>query len=207
MDTLVESSIGSRIRKVRLNADCTQKSFGVELGVSLPTVNRVENNQRSPTAELLVEISRKFGTDLNWLLTGVGEMVRENERSGNPDNVKIPLFKKLSKNLIDTPDEDVASLLSLPDVPTNAVACKGKDDACAPRINSRDIVIFEPGDCESGDLVVASDEWGNALIRNMQMQGDKIFYVADHQGYERLRDGDVTCLGKVWGTIRKLAKP
>ena len=36
----------------------------------------------------------------------------------------------LSETLIKSLEDDVASILSLPDVPANAVACKSKDDAC-----------------------------------------------------------------------------
>lgn len=197
MDKYVLDSIGARLRKVRQDAGLTQKSYGQEVGVSLPTVNRIEQNHRSPHAELLVEISRKFAVDLNWLLTGA-TATKQNEKLGQ----QIPLFRRLSKNLIDNPSEDIAALLSIPDASVSAVACTSKDDACAPRVNSGDTVIFEPGDCDAGDLVVVCDEWGNGLVRNMQMQGDKVLYVADNKGYEHLGDDEVSCLGKVLGTIR-----
>jgi transcriptional regulator with XRE-family HTH domain len=202
MDKYALGSIGARVRKIRQDAGLTQKAFGQEVGVSLPTVNRIEQNQRSPNAELLVEISRKFTVDLNWLLTGA-YTTKQNEKLGQ----QIPLFSKLSQKLIDNPSEDVAALLFLPDVPATAVACKSKDDACSPRVSSYDTVIFEPGDCEVGDLVVICDEWGNGLVRNMQMQGDKVVYVADNKGYEHLGDDEVSCLGKVWGLIRQLVNP
>lgn len=201
MDTRAVGSIGSRIRKVRQDAGLTQKAFGQLVGVSLPTVNRVENNQRSPDSEFLVEISRKFATDLNWLLTGAAYVKQEGSLSH-----QIPLLNSLSKNLIESPVVDVAALLSIPDVPSNAVACKCADDACAPQVNTGDIVLFAPGEGEVGDLVVVCDEWGNGLIRKKQEQGEGAVFVSGHSGYERLRDGDVTCLGTVWGIIRKFAQ-
>ena len=199
MDTLAVGSIGSRIRKVRQDAGLTQKAFGTEISVSLPTVNRMENNQRSPAAELLVEINRKFATDLNWLLTGIAT-VKQDENLGQ----QIPLFNSLSKNLIENSDQDVVALLSIPDVPASAVACKCYDDACAPQLVKGDIVIFVPGDCDVGEYAIVSDEWGNGLVRRKQRQEEKIIFVAEHRGYERLRDGEVTCLGKTWGVIKRL---
>ncbi|MDH3544296.1 MAG: helix-turn-helix domain-containing protein [Desulfuromonadales bacterium] len=200
MDKYALDSIGARVRKIRQETGLTQKAFGQEVGVSLPTVNRIEQNQRSPHAELLVEISRKFSVDLNWLLTGA-DMTKRNEKLGQ----QIPLFSKLSETLIDNPSEDVAALLFIPDVPATAVSCKSKDDACSPRVSSGDTVIFQPGDCAAGDLVVICDEWGNGLVRNMQMQGEKVVYVADNKGYEHLGDDEVSCLGKVLGSIQMFA--
>ena len=200
MDENLSSSIGARIRKVRQDAGLTQKAFGKEVGVSLPTVNRVENDQRSPTAELLTQISLKFETDLNWLLTGKQQLPSESLLGKY-----VPLFKKLSRTLIDSSEDNIEFLLNLPMVPPSAVACKSADDACAPQVSAGDVVIFVPGDCIAGDLIVICDEWGNGLVRRKQQQDDIVVYVADHKGYERLNDDDVFCIGKVWGILRRLS--
>lgn len=192
-------SIGERIREVRLNAGLTQTAFGLEVGVSLPTVNRIEQNRRSPHAELLVEISKKFSVDLNWLLVGVAER-KDPESSG----VQIPLFNRLSENLIENAREDVEALLSLPDAPPNAVSCRCQDDACAPEINSGDIVIFFAGDYDVGDIVVVCDQWGNGLVRKVQKQDSRVVYVPSRSGYELLSDDEVSPLGVVWGLCKRL---
>jgi transcriptional regulator with XRE-family HTH domain len=202
MDENLSNSIGGRIRKVRQDAGLTQKVFGKEVGgVSLPTINRVENDQRSPSAELLAQISLKFGTDLNWLVTGKQQLPSETLLGKY-----VPLFKKLSRTLIDSPKKDIESMLNLPHVPPNAVACKCADDACAPQVGAGDIVIFVPGDCSVSDLTVVCDEWGNGLVRRKQKQDDIVVYIAEHKGYDRLNDDDVFCLGKVWGFFRRLSK-
>lgn len=198
MDKSGAGSIGGRIREIRLNAGLTQTEFGQKVGVSLPTVNRIEQNQRSPQVELLVEVSRRFSVDLSWLLVGGAEK-KDTVRSGS----QIPLFAKLSQHLIENASEDVESLLSLPDVPPGAVSCRCFDDACAPEINSGDIVIFVPGECDLNDTVVVCDQWGNGLVRRVQKQGTKIVYVASHSGYELLGDEEVSPLGVVWGLFRK----
>ena len=202
MDKKMEKGIGSRLRTLRKSKGKKQKIVASELNVTALTLSRMENSLRYPTPELMIELSRQYDCDLHWLLTGEGTMIRGNESVDSATNVKLPLFQKLSKTLIKSSEDDVAGILSLPDVPANAVACKSKDDGCSPRINSGDTVIFEPGDCDAGDLAVVCDQWGNGLIRNMQMQGDKVLYVADNKGYEHLGDDDVSCLGKVLGTIR-----
>lgn len=200
----MEEGIGIRLRMLRKAIDKRQNVAARELNVTALTLSRMENSQRYPTPELMIELSKQYNCDLHWLLTGEGQMIQGNENLGSAASVKLPLFKKLSEALIKSPADDVVGILSIPDAPAAAVACKSKDDACAPQVKSGDTVIFEPGGCDAGDLVVVCDEWGNGLVRNMQRQDDKVLYVADHKGYERLVDGDVTCLGKVWGTVRKI---
>ena len=48
----MDTSVGVRIREIRQETGLTQKLFGQALGVSLPTINRIENSQRSPDAGL-----------------------------------------------------------------------------------------------------------------------------------------------------------
>jgi transcriptional regulator with XRE-family HTH domain len=198
MDKSEVVSVGGRIREVRLNAGLTQTVFGQEVGVSLPTVNRVENGQRSPDADMLVQINSKFGVDLNWLLVGVAEK-KDPEISG----AQIPLFSKLSEELIENAQEDVEALLDLPGVPLNAVSCRCYDDACAPEVSSGDIVVFVPGNFNLGNTVVVCDQWGNGLVRKIQRQDEKLVFVPTRSSYELLSDDEVSPLGVVWGVFKR----
>jgi transcriptional regulator with XRE-family HTH domain len=198
-------TIGARIRELRREAELTQQAFAKDVGVSLPTVHRVETGQRFPDAMMLIAIRQKFDADLNWLLTGLGDMKRGVIKPDGAQEVLIPLIRKLSKRLMDSPAKDVEGLLSLPGFPPGAVACRSADDGCAPRVSAGDVVIFAPVLCDVGDWVVVCDEWGRGVVRQKREQDGKCVYVADHPGYARLTDGDVTCLGKVCGTIRKFA--
>jgi len=195
MDKKLHTGVGERLRSFRRSLNKRQNELAKELGVSPLSLSRMENSTRYPDVELLSRIAKRYDCDLHWLLTG-------NKGKGSGEEVQIPLFNKLSVSLIDSPDEDVDVLLSIPDVPASAVACKCADDACAPQVSSGDTVVFEPGACEAGDMVVVCNEWGRALVRRKEAQDGQAVYVADNKGYERLEDADVKCLGKVWGMIR-----
>lgn len=65
-----QAAIGQRIKSVRLSAGLSQPEFAEQVGVSQPTVSRVEAGSRMPDAHLLKMIAEKFGYDPTWLLLG-----------------------------------------------------------------------------------------------------------------------------------------
>jgi hypothetical protein len=59
----------------------SDKALSVGLGVSTPTIS-AWRQRNSPPYELCVQIAQERGVDLNWLLTGEGEMMKR-EAQGN----------------------------------------------------------------------------------------------------------------------------
>ena len=121
-------------------------------------------------------------------------------------NVTDALFRTCAVTGLKVNKDNVSGYIGFPGAPTNAIACIISDDGSAPRLNEGDTVVFEPGGCDVGDLVVVCDAWGNGLVRTMQTKNGKTFYVADYQGYRQLDDNEVSCFGRVWGVIKKIAK-
>ena len=196
MDKYAAKEIGARVREIRKNKRLSQQAFGQKVGVSLPTVTRVEAGQRYPDAEMLLAIRREFGSDLDWLLSGKG--------LPEPGTAGVLLFSRLSRELVDSSVQDKTVTLHLTDFPSKAVAFRCEEDGYAPRIILDDIVIFIPGNCEAGNLVVVCDSWKNSFVRRQQIQnGAPIYVSADQSAYPPLKSEDVTCLGRVCGIIRK----
>jgi len=73
------SSLGERLNFVRKNKGMTMEEFGKHLGYGqgkTPAnqfMSRMFLNYRQPTQENLIQLSEE-GIDLNWLLTGKGEL-------------------------------------------------------------------------------------------------------------------------------------
>jgi transcriptional regulator with XRE-family HTH domain len=61
--------VGRRIRELR-GFDITQKEFARRIGVSQGYLSAIERGKKEIGAEILLKISREFGTSLEWLLTG-----------------------------------------------------------------------------------------------------------------------------------------
>ncbi|MDO8607605.1 MAG: helix-turn-helix transcriptional regulator [Phaeospirillum sp.] len=65
-------TIGWRIKAVR--GGLSQDAFGEQLGVAKDTVGKYERNRIVPGGDVLARIHVDFGVDINWLLTGEGQM-------------------------------------------------------------------------------------------------------------------------------------
>lgn len=61
---------GSKLREVRTGLELTQKSFAEKLGVSLPYLNQMENNNRPISTGVVLALAQEFGYDVAQLSTG-----------------------------------------------------------------------------------------------------------------------------------------
>lgn len=69
---MTTTTLGQRIRKVRVDADLSQQALAVATCVSLRAVSYWETDARSPSHKSLKRISGLTGCDLWWLLHGTG---------------------------------------------------------------------------------------------------------------------------------------
>lgn len=70
---------GAKLRELRGRLSLTQKSFAEKLGVSLPYLNQMENNNRPVSTSVVLGLAQEFGFDVTELQSGdearlVGDM-------------------------------------------------------------------------------------------------------------------------------------
>lgn len=90
-----KDTIGSRLSKIRKDADLSQAEFAKQIQAHAKTVQRWELKDAYPSGDALSKISQVFFVDLNWLISG----------DGNPYLPKPPInflkkqgpFKKAGK--------------------------------------------------------------------------------------------------------------
>ena len=78
----------------------TQETFSPILSVSKPTLVRYEAGERRPDSDILEVLAREYNVDMNWLVTGEGDM-----------------FVKESGIFVDCVDEELCELIRLMVVP------------------------------------------------------------------------------------------
>ena len=61
---------GAKLRELRGRLSLTQKSFAAKLGVSLPYLNQMENNNRPISTAVILGLAQEFGFDVTELQAG-----------------------------------------------------------------------------------------------------------------------------------------
>jgi predicted transcriptional regulator/transcriptional regulator with XRE-family HTH domain len=78
---------GAKLRELRTRMGLTQKDFAARLGVSLPYLNQMENNNRPVSTTVVLALASEFGLDVTELSTGDGERMVSDMREALADPV------------------------------------------------------------------------------------------------------------------------
>ena len=78
---------GAKLRELRTNLAHTQKEFAARLGVSLPYLNQMENNNRPVSTTVVLALASEFGMDVTELSSGDSERLVSDMREVLSDPV------------------------------------------------------------------------------------------------------------------------
>ena len=78
---------GAKLRETRQRLSLTQKDFAARLGVSLPYLNQMENNNRPVSTTVVLALAQEFGFDVTELSTGDAERMVSDMREALADPV------------------------------------------------------------------------------------------------------------------------
>ncbi|MCB1365290.1 MAG: DUF2083 domain-containing protein [Rhodobacteraceae bacterium] len=78
---------GAKLREIRTRLGLTQKDFAAKLGVSLPYLNQMENNNRPVSTSVVLALAQEFGLDVTELSTGDSERMVSDMREALADPV------------------------------------------------------------------------------------------------------------------------
>lgn len=88
---------GAKLRELRLKLGLTQKAFAAKLGVSLPYLNQMENNNRPVSTVVVLAMAQEFGYDITELATGDDARILADLREALAD----PVFAENEPSLAD----------------------------------------------------------------------------------------------------------
>lgn len=78
---------GAKLREMRTRLTLTQKEFAAKLGVSLPYLNQMENNNRPVSTTVVLALAQEFGLDVTELSSGDSERLVTDMREALADPV------------------------------------------------------------------------------------------------------------------------
>jgi predicted transcriptional regulator/DNA-binding XRE family transcriptional regulator len=88
---------GAKLRDIRTRLGLTQKDFAAKLGVSLPYLNQMENNNRPVSTTVVLSLAQEFGFDVTELGQGDAERLVSDMREALAD----PVFGEGAPQLAD----------------------------------------------------------------------------------------------------------
>ncbi|MBV6636230.1 MAG: ImmA/IrrE family metallo-endopeptidase, partial [Mameliella sp.] len=88
---------GAKLRDIRTRLNLTQKDFAAKLGISLPYLNQMENNNRPVSTTVVLALAQEFGFDVTELGQGDAERLVTDMREALAD----PIFGEHSPQLAD----------------------------------------------------------------------------------------------------------
>lgn len=158
--------------------DLSVQSFEIQCNLSNGTVSKMGDNTRTSTLD---KISNAFpDLNINWLRTGVGEMLNIHQEDTKPSNVggNINSFNlyniEAAANLCSifvNKDENVVGQIMIPNIPKCDGALYVRGDSMEPVLKSGDIVAFKRIQADPRSIV-----YGEMYIISFDMNGDD--YVA-----------------------------
>lgn len=78
---------GAKLREMRTGLKLTQKDFAAKLGVSLPYLNQMENNNRPVSTTVVLALAQEFGMDVTELSAGDSERLVTDMREAMADPI------------------------------------------------------------------------------------------------------------------------
>ncbi len=89
--------VGAKLRSVRTRLGLTQKDFAAKLGISLPYLNQMENNNRPLSTAVLMGLAQDFGVDVTELSASDTDRLVSDMREALAD----PIFAETAPALAD----------------------------------------------------------------------------------------------------------
>ena len=81
-------TLGDRLKAIRQAKNLTLQELAAIIGSSHGYLSQVERNQKKPGSEILLSLKQHLNVNINWLLTGEGEMfIKNNEDIGPVDDI------------------------------------------------------------------------------------------------------------------------
>lgn len=152
--------ISQRIKQIRNAKKLSQSVFSADLGVTQASISMYESGNRHPDAAFLKTVCESYNVDLNWLITGEGEMfINEHAREGSWRFIRLPVVASIAAGspLIVPEGEEPSEYLELPmnllSLPPPYYAFRVEGESMHPFI-------------QNGDYVVLSRDW-----RGMELNG------------------------------------
>lgn len=80
------------LKKIRQELDLSVAKFSEKLEMPAMTITKYERGERTPSAQLFVQLYKKLNVNMNWFVSGEGEMFNSSKPQFNLNEKETELF-------------------------------------------------------------------------------------------------------------------
>lgn len=181
---------GDGLRKLRRQHRLSQAEFAKSLGISQGYLSDLERGNKHPSDTLLIAMKSLYGN-----LAGQEQIVHGT----------IPLLGGVdAKAYADGIPGAAVDHIRVPEMDGATFAIIAAGNFMAPTIVDGDLLLLAPvTEVASGEIVLLTSKWGEAILRRYRIMGGDILYTADNSTYRPFSpDRETRILAKVVGVWR-----
>lgn len=194
------ATVAERYASVRASSGLSKKEFADGLGIHPVVSGDIELGKREPSRDVLVRLAKKYGVDINWLLTGVPAPRFEPDGGGGAFDDRLVSVRLLDQQVAagyGVEVEDNAAFVEIP-VPRFLIAPRRPEHirALTTRGDSMtgiglfdgDVVLFSPKEKEGDGVFVISIE-NRLLVKRVQFEPAEpcVRIISENPRYEPIR--------------------
>lgn len=206
--------IGNTLKSLRDKKNLTQEDLSSRAGIPLPTIRKLEQNQRVPREKLIKKICDFFKITEEELFVSADYLIRKNFEikrftEAQMAVTKIPLISWVSANRFNEASDiftpgDAEEWVYTTARGKRMFALKVKNDCMEPEFREGERIIVDPDiQPENGDFVVIRDTKNNeATFKQLKKYGNKIVLHPLNPKYQDIEldhDKRYVIVGKVVG--------
>jgi SOS-response transcriptional repressor LexA len=178
-------TIGQRIRALRRSKKLTQVQLAKIAGVSSPAVTEWEKDSYHPKAASLEAMANEFGVTVEYILTGKGQPLEENQPNIIPVAPKMaPVLSWVQAGVFTNVQavdmSQVEEWLPLPDDCEDCFYLKVQGMSNYPTFQEGDYILVDPlvqyCDMQSGDVIVVRKH-DDATFKRLVIETDGTKYL------------------------------
>lgn len=175
------STLGSRIKELRLERKMTGDELGKVLGISKSTISLYEHNKSTPDDAIKKRICSYFNVSFDWLM-GITTTRAINAPKRTGKGVPIPVLGRVVAGI---PLEAVEEILDYEEITPELAATgdffalKIRGHSMEPRMLDGDVVIVRrQDDVDSGDVAIVLVNGNEATVKRIKKQENGITLIA-----------------------------
>ncbi len=209
-------SYGERLRQARKKLNLSQQELGKKLDVATMIISRLESNDTQLKASILTKIDQ-MGINISWLLTGKGDMFKQD--SGMLNSYSVPIVDiGASAGSGNKNEQEV--IIGTSEIGSEFKKYWGEDtiiirvdgDSMSPTIDKNSwVLVRKSSDLKSEGVFIFLHD-NELRCKRIQKKGTgEIIVKSDNPLYETeiypknsTKLGELVLLGEVVGTMRKV---